>query len=67
MSQKVLVVKSSSRGTNNHSNNLVDTLVSKFSNAEIVTRDVSKGLPLVEFMTVPKVQSSSLQEYSLKN
>jgi FMN-dependent NADH-azoreductase len=48
MTKKVLVVKSSSRGTNSHSNNLVDALVSKFSDAEIVTRDVSKGLPLVD-------------------
>jgi FMN-dependent NADH-azoreductase len=48
MSKKVLVVKSSSRGTNSHSNNLVDALVSKFSDAEIVSRDVSKGLPLVD-------------------
>jgi FMN-dependent NADH-azoreductase len=48
MSQKVLVIKSSSRGTHSHSNNLVDALVSKFSDAEIVSRDVSMGLPLVD-------------------
>jgi FMN-dependent NADH-azoreductase len=48
MTKKVLVVKSSSRGAKSHSNNLVDALVSKFSDAEIVTRDVSKGLPLVD-------------------
>jgi FMN-dependent NADH-azoreductase len=48
MTKQVLVVKSSSRGANSHSNNLVDALVSKFSDAEIVTRDVSKGLPLVD-------------------
>ncbi len=48
MSKKVLVIKSSSRGTYSHSNNLVDALVAKFSDAEIVTRDVSKDLPLVD-------------------
>ncbi len=47
MSKKILVVKSSPNGANSHSNKLVDLLVSKFKDASVVTRDVSKGLPLV--------------------
>jgi len=47
MSKKILVVKSSPNGANSHSNKLVDLLVSKFKDATVVTRDVSKGLPLV--------------------
>ncbi len=48
MSKKVLVIKSSSRGTQSNSNNLVDALVSKFNDSEVVTRDVSMGLPFVD-------------------
>ena len=47
MSKKILVIKSSPRGYNSQSNLLVNTLVGKFKDATVTTRDVSAGIPFV--------------------
>ncbi len=49
MSKKILVLKSSPRGNNAVSNQLVDILKAKFetTNASFTERDISKGFPFV--------------------